>query len=315
MIVVVLVALGQAGDPSTQSLTTAAQEGLGPVALIVVREAPPESLAEHASSEKTGELLHADAVATVQWSDDAHEHARVSVYSTRDHEWQDRSVSFAAADAPSERGRQLGFGIAAMVPPPQAPPTPPPPPPAPPKNQNPPPRDQERGPAPPVAPAPATLAVDAVGAGASGVAGGFGGELSLRWRAWRFVSLRAGAGARFGSISAAESTFTDLRFDAGPAVVFFSTRSIEVGSRADFVVTRIGVSRDASLVNPTGSHWISGGDLLLEGTLGLARSFAVVAAVGGEIDFGTTRIVVDGTEIDRAPQARALGEVGIRVRF
>ena len=309
MIVVVLVALGQATDPSTQALTAAAQDGLGPVALIVVREAPPESLAQHANSEKTGELLHADAVATIEWSDDAHEHARVSVYSTHDREWQDRSVSFVAADAPSERGRQLGFGIAAMVPPTQAPPPPPP------QRQNPPPRGGETPPSQSVTPSRETFDVDAAGVGASGVAGGFGAELSLRWRASRFLSIRGGAGARFGSISAAESTFADFRFDAGPAVIFFSTRAFEMGARADFVMTRIGVSRDASLVNASGSHWVGGVDLLLEGALGLAQNFALIAAAGGEADFGSTRIVVDGTEIDHAAQVRALGEIGIRVRF
>ncbi|MGH7283526.1 MAG: hypothetical protein ACRELY_18525, partial [Polyangiaceae bacterium] len=248
MIVVVLVALGQATDPSTQSLTTAAQDGLGPTALVVVREAPPESLAAHSDSEKTGELLHADAVATVEWSDDAHEHAHVAVYSTRAHAWQDRSVTFAPADATTERGRQIGYGIAAMVPPPEQPPPPPP--------QNPPPRDEPPAPEPPNE-RPRT-AVDIVAVGATGVAGGFGAELSLRERAWRSLSLRAGGGLRFGSISAADASFTDVRFDAGPAIVFFSWPSFDLGTRADFVMTRIGVSRDAGSGTTNGSHWVAG---------------------------------------------------------
>lgn len=307
MIIVVLVALGQATDPSTQSLTQATQDGLGPAALVVVREAPPDSLLVHADSEKTGELLHADAVATVEWSDDAHEHAHVAVYSSHDHEWQDRSVTFAPGDAASERGRQLGYGIAAMVPPPEDKPPPP--------DVHP--RHDERPPAPrpPPSPAPTTLAIDAAGAAASGVAGGFGAEFSLRSHLWRPLWLRAGGGVRFGSISAAEASFVDVRFDGGPAIVLVSTGSFDVGARSDFVLTRIGITRDASPQNSSGSRFVAGADLMLEGALGLARNVAIVAAAGGELDFGSTKIFVDGTEVDHAAEARALAELGVRVRF
>ncbi|MGH7280449.1 MAG: hypothetical protein ACRELY_02915, partial [Polyangiaceae bacterium] len=77
----------------------------------------------------------------------------------------------------------------------------------------------------------------------------------------------------------------------------------------------IGVSRDAGSGSTNGSHWVAGADLMIEGAIGVARDVAVVAAVGGELDFGATKIIVDGSEVDHAAEARALAELGVRVRF
>jgi hypothetical protein len=304
MIVLVLVALGGAADPSTQALASAAEEGLGSGAIVVVREAPAETLEVHSSSEQTAELLHADAVATVAWIDSAHAH--VSVFSEQDHSWQDRSVAFAAADAPIDRGHQLGFGIAAMVPPivskrteTISPPLAPPP-------------TQEQ-PIPPRADV--RIALDLVGSAASGLAGGLGGELSGRWRIWKRVWMRAGVGAHFGDVSDAQSSFFDVRFDGGPTLTLLSLPPLEIGLRADFVVTRIALARDQSLVNSTGARTVPGADLLIEVAYVLERNFAIVAAAGAQVDFGSTEIIVDGNAAARATPLRTLGEIGVRVRF
>jgi hypothetical protein len=306
MIVLILVALGEAADPSTQALTSAAEEGLGSDAIVVVREAPAETLETHSASEQTAELLHADAVATVAWSDATHTRAHVSVFSEQDHAWQDRSVAFAASDASIDRGHQLGFGIAAMVPPLTA------------KRS-----ETASAPAPtPALPLPnaparadARIALDLVGSAASGTAGGFGGELSGRWRIWKTLWVRGGVGTRFGDVSDAQASFFDVRFDGGPALTLLSLPPLEIGARADFVVTRIALARDQSSSNSTGGRTVPGADLILEIAYALGRNVAIVAGAGAEIDFGSTSIVVDGNTVARATPLRTLGEIGVRVRF
>jgi hypothetical protein len=304
MIVLVLVALGEAADPSTQALASSTEEGLGSSSIVVVREASPETLEVHSASEQTAQLLHADAVATVAWTDSTHAH--VSVFSEQDHSWQDRSVAFAAADAPIDRGHQLGFGIAAMVPPNLA--------------------KRSETVTPPIAPTPTNsepaaprvdprIALDLVGAASSGTAGGFGGDLSGRWRIWKTVWVRAGVGARFGDVSDAQASFFDVRFDGGPALTLLSLPPLEIGVRADFVVTRIALSRDQSVVNSTGARTVPGADALIELAYWLGSHLAIIAAGGAQVDFGSTDIIVDGNTVTHATPLRALGEMGVRVRF
>jgi len=304
MIVLVLVALGQAADPSTQALTSAAEEGLGSGAIVVVREAPTEVLEAHVSSEQTGKLLHADAVATIAWTDSTHAH--VSVFSEQDHSWQDRSVAFAAADAPIDRGHQLGFGIAAMVPPIVAKQTETVVP-----SVTPPPTKEPRV----LARADPRIALDLSGAASSGTAGGVGGDLSGRWRIWKSMWMRAGVGARFGNVSDAQASFFDVRFAGGPALSVITLFPVEIGARADLVVTRIALSRDASVVNATGSRAVPGADVLIEVAYGFGAHFAIIAAAGAQVDFGSTDIVVDGRAEAHATPLRAVGEIGVRVRF
>jgi hypothetical protein len=302
MIVLVLVALGEAADPSTQALASAAEEGLGSGAIVVVREAPTETLEAHSSSEQTAELLHADAVATIAWTDSTHAH--VSVFSEQDHSWQDRSVAFAAADAPIDRGHQLGFGIAAMVPPVVAKRT---------ETITPPLAPATEQPIPPAVEP--RIALDLVGAAASGAAGGFGGDLSGRWRIWKNLWVRGGVGARFGNVSDAQASFYDVRFDCGLALKLVSLAPLDIGARADFVVTSIALSRDASNVNASGARTVPGADLLIEVAFGLSKNVAVIAAAGAQVDFGSTDIIVDGNSVARATPLRAVGEIGLRVRF
>ncbi len=306
MIVLVLVALGEAADPSTQALTSAAEEGLGSDAIVLVREAPTDALETHAAAEQTAALLHADAAVTVSWSDATHTRAHVSVFSEQDHSWQDRSVAFAAVDAPIDRGHELGFGIAAMVPPIVA------------KRHEvvaPPPSLEPGEHDEPVVPREPRIALDLVGSAASGIAGGFGGELSGRWRVWKSLWIRAGAGARFGDVSDAQASFVDVRFDGGPALTLLSVPPFEIGARADFVVTRIALSRDQSVVNSTGQRTVPGADLTLEVVYALGRNVALIAGAGALVDFGSTSVIVDGNTDARATPLRATGEIGVRVRF
>src|SRR5438067_11028654 len=119
LIVVVLVAVGDAHDPSVVSMTTSAEEALGPGTIVVVREAP--STPNDADAMALGDALHANALVEVSWPDADRRRALLHVHASKDAPtWSDREIDFAPNDATPERGRTLGFAVASMIPAPSS---------------------------------------------------------------------------------------------------------------------------------------------------------------------------------------------------
>jgi hypothetical protein len=110
------------------------EDALGGRARVVLRtvDSLPADAAALALSRDAG----ADAVAEVRWLDAQRQQASVHVHVADEPSWRERLVGFAAADAPVERGRTIGFTIASMIPDlsdatepaPSSPPVPPAPP-------------------------------------------------------------------------------------------------------------------------------------------------------------------------------------------
>jgi hypothetical protein len=314
-------------------MAVATQDGLDPSAVVLVREVPDATLASDARAMSLAEVVHADAIAVLTWPDAEDRRAHVHVFAARPGRWIDRDIEFRGIDAPDERGKTLGYAVAAMVlPRPEAPPKEPPP------TPEPGPRETARGPVqsardlppkpepapPPASPPPrdATFSIDVVGTGSDGIggsAGGFGSEASARWRFYGPLAARIGGGFRIGDVAGAQASSAVLRIDAGFAVRLVSlgrSRPVTIGLRADGVALYELLTRqETNGASSAGSRWQPAVDGMAELGWVFVPGAAFVAAGGAEVAMSRTRVLVDGAQAATIPRVRILGEFGIRASF
>ena len=321
-IVVLLVASGEGGDATTRMAARTTHDALEGDPIIIVREAELDHLND-AEATKVGSALNANAVAVVTWRDPQHHDALVHVRSggwgvpsptERRPEWVDRTLTFTDGDPVAERGRTIGFAVAAIIAappiPPASPPSPPPPPLVPPES-------------PPLQPLKSTFALDLLGASAAGAgSSGFGGDLSARlWLFDQRVGARVGAGVRFGELPDAGASVVVTRLAAGVAVRFLPPKlprasAFDLGARVDAVALWHRLVRNDAEATPraaaSGSFVSPGIAALLEGAWRFTSSFAIVAAAGAEVAFGSIRVVVDNQRVTTIEPLRGVVEVGLR---
>lgn len=113
LLAIAWVVLFTGSDAETErALTQAAQSALGEGAVVRVIE-----VAQPPSDEAALELARAaggDSVASVVWLEPRHMRVRLRAHSPA-RGWLEREIEFAPGDAPSERGRTLGFNLASML--------------------------------------------------------------------------------------------------------------------------------------------------------------------------------------------------------
>jgi hypothetical protein len=203
LVILLLVARGEAGDPTTLGAVRATHELLGQDLRVEVREVettPPDERAL-----ELGRDLGAAAIIELSWESPEHRQARVHFHLEPHTGWNDRVIGFMAADDMVERGRTVGFAIASMIP-------------ASPHGAEAlrvwtaPPETSERDPQAPATLRPARRwlgTVDALGSTAPGIRGespGWGGAASARWYFAPPFGLRLGVSARAGEIDPAQAT-------------------------------------------------------------------------------------------------------------
>jgi hypothetical protein len=315
LVVVILVAAGDAREVSTQTLTTTTQEALDPGAIVLLREVSVPQFSD-AEAVRIGGALHADAVALVTWPSEDHARARVHLYAVKGTSWVDRDIAFTASDAPVERGRTIGFTVAAMVPPQVAepevarPPEPSPPNPA-----------RPTAVAPPAS-RPAVASIDFVASGTVGIGGpgvGIGGDLAARWHVARSLWARAGGTLRVGEVRAAQASSSVIRIAGGvtwePFEATAATR-VSTALRGDLLLLRQSLSRPVDEgTSVDGARWVPGFEVLVEGAWSFVPRISLLAAVGPEVAFGPTRVIVNGEAVATIPSVRIVGELGIRASF
>ena len=325
LILVILVGSGEADSAASQSMLRATSDALGLNAQVTIHEIDPNANDDEVIA--AGKKWHADAVARVRW-EDGHRHASLHLHGEASGRWIDREIGFNASDAEDERGRTLGFAVISMLPEGQVPRAPPPPPPSktPVKqgdSQSPPIYDEERDREPPEPPPKRWHgAVDASGIVAAGIGGdatGVGGAARGQWFFLPDFSLRAGGGARGGSVSAlAATSFT--WFFAGGLSWHPSTPSrrhpFGLGGSLDLVGMHYGLSRTGTGgAQESQGRWIPAADLTLEGTWFFTEPVGIVVAVGGEMTFGQTQVYLQNQPVETIPSLRAVAEAGLRARF
>jgi hypothetical protein len=272
---------------------------------------------------------NADVVVTLRWATDSDRRATLHVR-VRDGRESERVVVFAASDPDRERGRTLGFAVAAMIPddvrgPDDAPPPPPPAPPPreeakadvraeePRRTEQPPPRSKasvDDG----------KVWVDVTAQGATGFAGSassLGGGLAFRVPL-RPIVLRLAGAVRGGEIPEADdATCTTIRGDAGAGLyTLVLDRKVMLGGRTGLAVFRHSLTRgERTGAQVSGTHTLLGMEAMLEAGVALSPNVLVIAAAGTEVAFGTTRVLVGPSEVTVIPAVRPTAELGFRAVF
>jgi hypothetical protein len=213
-------------------------------------------------------------------------------------------LAFGASDPERERGRALGYALVAMIPEEL-------------RLVEPPPRevpargraDEETG----QLWLDGTLQVSSAFSGSATVAGG---GLAARL-ALRPFALRGGVALRGGSIPEVNASSLLVRADVGAA---FWTVVLEprftVGVRSGLVLFHHALKRTRPDGGTTsGTHTLIGAELLAEASWALGSRFALLGALGAEVAFGTTRVLIGTDQVSLFPPVRPLGELGVRAIF
>lgn len=311
--VVVILASGDPGDGSTAALNRALRGALGDRAEIVVGASEDRATPSPSTFVARVEWLEGEKRAVVRTSDGTHSAAR--------------EIRFDANDAPSERGRTVGFALASMVPdaPPESPPPAKVPAPVPPPVIAPSPMPavvpgiREAPPKAVTKKAP-RFSLELLGQGATGIrgtAGGLGGAVGGRLVLPHGFNARLAFGLRLGEVPSAQATSRVLLPSIGAGYLYPITDALLVGGRVDFLAIYQYVAHfSADDPEPDGrGRWMPGVDARLEGAFRVTESTALTLGFGPEVAFGTTRIYVAGQETDPIPPLRFCGEVGITVAF
>ena len=326
--VLVVLTTGDPGDGSTRAIEQALRTALVRDATVVVRPSAGGTSDEDLAA--LGDAEHANLIGVIAWS----EHQKrvvIRFLKLPGRRWTDREVRFDAADAPTERGRTVGFALASMMPddavaePKTAAPTPPPPPPPdagavtePPASFRAP--EQPRPPAP--LPRPNPFALDAAAlavAPTSGYGGGAGGTLALRVPIVGALGARGALSARAESIGPAQASARAFGATAGVAWQPWldAGRRWGAGARIDALVLFIDVahlSEDDAQASHR-SRFLPGVGAALEGTFRFSDHVSLIGAVGTEIVFGQTDLYVQERRVTSLPPTKLLAELGFRVFF
>lgn len=333
VLLLLLIATGEAHDPATIALCSTLEESLGKEVTVRVRETADLSDAEALRVERE---LRANATAVVRWRGPEHLGATVRMHNAERNVWYTRTITFTPQDASSEKGRSIGLLMVAVGRDGAPPDTAPPPAPAP--------------PSPPPASAPAKPAVETpeptvrktadarapagngstwrrVGLGAAGIATvGAGGPATgvgaglegVGFLTHRFA-LRLGASGRMGRLSELPGSDTVVSAGAGcEAWVVGAGGTVSLGVRLGALAILHRVRADAD-GGPAETHdrWLPGADLRIQSSVRLGSNLVWMLGVGVDAAAGSTEIRKgdDRVVIATIPPVTLVGETGLRVMF
>jgi hypothetical protein len=316
IVILLLIARGEAADPTTQGAVRATHELLGDDLRVEVREldAPPTD--ERAL--ELGSQVGAGAVIELVWDSRDHAQARVHFHVEPRPGWNDRVIGFMQSDDFWERGRTVGFAIASMLPS-TAPVD------LPLRAEVPAPRSAELE-SPVITPEPQRHwlgMVDAMGSAAVGVGGespGWGGAASARWYFGYPIGFRLGFSARAGEIDPAQATTLQMHLAAG--LVWIATaatrqRRFELGVRIDALAMRERLTHfDSDDTEPVDlARWMPGADAAIEGSWLFNPTAGLIASIGGEVAFGKTDVTLHYERVATVPPLRVVFQTGVRASF
>jgi hypothetical protein len=308
LVITLLVAAGQGDAADTGAMLQALVEALGDVRAAAREvEGPLGDEAMLAAERDTA----SDVVAAVTWAGPAKLEARVRLHVRASDRWVERGLTFAASDDLRERGRTLGFTMASMLPD-RAPP---------PRAAQPPPAAIATPPAPPAPPP--RLALDLMVMGSLGLGGNadaLGGAFAVRRALAPWLSVRGELMGRTGVVQAAEATSLALHLAAGVAVSPLgnpATRRAGLEVRADLAVLyeSLGHLSPDDIDRDRQARLVPGGDLVIEGSVRVLGSAAVVLGVGAEVAFGRTDVFVHERKVAELPPLRLVSSLGLRHYF
>jgi hypothetical protein len=329
-VVAILIAVGEVSSPTqatTDAMTGAVAEALGPATSLVLRTTPATSDDQALAVERE---LGAAAVARVVWDGPDQTVGVLRAHLHSSDRWFERRVSFSTADSRAERGRTLGFAFASLllmaqeeaqaIPPPRpvpstrssleaSPGTP---------------ASVVKAAAPaeasPVSASERTLAIELAALVATGIGGpaeGLGAALHAEWAVHGRFFARAGAMVRAGPVPGLDGEDALAVVGAGVA---FRPRVPQAGKGAfglGFTLEALGLYQDLSHRTAGGSTLhegrlqagMSGG---VEGSWSISHALDLFAGLGGEVVFGTTEVTVAGRHVASIPAFRPTALAGLR---
>lgn len=321
VVVVVIVAVGELGTPSSNAMIAATRDALGKDAVVLVE--PVQSPSDEKAA-GVGLEVNVGAIATVTWPGSDHARVQIHVRLVAEKRWIDRDLTFASNEPLPERGRAAGLTIASIV---SASATTPPPLSTPNEVPKTLPTTTDAAPRPtpriavaePLARSSPRLAVDAVVAGTLGIAGpasGLGADLGARLGFPDRVVFRGSVGVRYGTVAAASATSSLLRLAAGAGVPVWQRGDVTVSIQLGVVALRQTLSRaTARASTETKSRWLGGADALVDLEWRVAGPVALAVDGGLELALGETRVVVGDDLVATIPRLRAVFAVGLRFRL
>jgi hypothetical protein len=309
-IILVFVEAQDVSTPLAEALERAAADALGSGATVSIR--PVDRATTHEALLAEGRQAGALAIARVSWAGARHVNARVELTIVATDHTVAEPLTFDESDPLPERGRALGLVVASLLKPEtgrvsadervaaRAP-------------------DATAAVTSPVPAAARRWALDAAAEGGVALGGegsGGGGTVGVRWLRYRRVGFRVGGRARFGEVAEAQAALMTFAVSAG---VLLSLR--DPGD-----ARRLGVSlrADALLLYESLSHLSSddpepirrgrllpGAALLAEARWSLSPAVALMLAVGPEVAFGTTRVIVRQSEVAELARLRVTIQAGL----
>lgn len=322
VVIIVLVGAAELQEPSTQAALEAAQRSLDDRAAMVIEQAasrPPDADAIALERSRS-----AEAIVILAWHGAERLRASAHVHHATDGRWFERNIMFNRLDAATERGRTLGFALAAMLPstvlrapvPETNEPAPPPPPPSPPPREPPKaePVDRERR---------SRIGLELTGQAAAAVDGdghSFGGGVAGMVTIAARISLRASAAMRLGQVLPASSTSSSVVVGAGlEGLLHEASRRtpLSLGLHASAVAAHEGMTYDDGIAGrrASASRWLPGASTGLFGVWFLTDAVGVTLGAQAELLFGKTDVFVDGSHVGQLARLRIAGAGGARVRF
>jgi len=321
LVILLLVPPGEIQAPLVSGIVSAASRSLGANSRVLVNAVAPTSDDDAVA---LSERLHANAVVTLRWL----EGGRISLHAHRSGQagWTDRFFVFSEADALDERGRTIGFTLASMV-------------------------QTEIPPIPGVAPSSESRREPRSEPGAASGSASAPSSGDPSWLAARHVSLEASAqvhvavqattiGAVFrgafsiapalslttagawrtGTMNTVDGQLRIFSLSAGvriPIVQARAARPYELALLGEWVASHEAISRTtaASAETQTEGRWVPGAQFQVAGAWFFSSRIAAAAALGAQLDFGSTDVVVNGHTVATVSPFRGVGELGVRVRF
>jgi hypothetical protein len=320
LLIVILVAAGEANHPATLVAANAARELLGVEHDVEVREMAVLPDDDRALS--LGKALHAAGVIEVGWDSPEHRQARIRFHLEPRQGFRDRVILFQDRDDIAERGRTVGYAIASVITAPAVEPIRP--------AAGPPARaDVNARAVRPLSRAEAGTktrplgAIDVAAAGAMGVQGpaaGWGGSLSGRWYFAAPLAARLGASVRSGQVAEVQSTSLLIHAAAGIAwVPFAATRTIpfELGARVNALLMREQLTHFSSDdIEPVAQmRWLPGADAAIEGSWLFSPNAGFLGCFGAEFAFGRTDVTLHQMRVTSIPPVRLVLQAGVRATF
>jgi hypothetical protein len=326
--VVVLIVAGHEPEAATQALVRAVHDAMGPSVLVDVSETPVEPDGDEAVAFEAS--AHANALAEVQEDEEGGRRVRLRVHVAGSDRWLERQIAFEASDADSERGRTLGYVLAAMLPSraPEASLEPPPPTVAPAASPAPRPTATSAGTGETPRPARGStpsLAFDVVALATTAfdaAANALGGGVTAQWFPQQHVSLRLGFTTRGGTVEAANGSTLDFAGVAG--LEWHPWRALRGGPlglafRADYLCEYQSLTHYPTGIpgdlEATQSRWVSAVDAFADGSVRVADGLELVVGLGIEDAFRPIDVEVGGTQVATIPALRAVAETGLRIEF